>query len=27
VTILNDGGLVAHVKKHGGFALPGGPAA
>jgi 3-isopropylmalate/(R)-2-methylmalate dehydratase small subunit len=22
VTILNDGGLVAHVKKHGGFALP-----
>jgi hypothetical protein len=25
VTILNDGGLVAHVKKHGGFALPGGP--
>jgi 3-isopropylmalate/(R)-2-methylmalate dehydratase small subunit len=24
VTILNDGGLVAHVKKHGGFALPGG---
>ena len=27
VTILNDGGLVAHVKKHGGFALPGGPQA
>jgi 3-isopropylmalate/(R)-2-methylmalate dehydratase small subunit len=27
VTILNDGGLVAHVKKHGGFALPGGPEA
>jgi len=25
VTILNDGGLVAHVKKHGGFGLPGGP--
>lgn len=25
VTILGDGGLVAHVKKHGGFALPGGP--
>ena len=25
VTILSDGGLVAHVKKHGGFALPGGP--
>jgi len=25
VTILDDGGLVAHVKKHGGFALPGGP--
>ena len=24
VTILNDGGLVAHVKKHGGFALTGG---
>jgi 3-isopropylmalate/(R)-2-methylmalate dehydratase small subunit len=23
VTILADGGLVAHVKKHGGFALPG----
>ena len=23
VTILGDGGLVAHVKKHGGFALPG----
>lgn len=23
VTILEDGGLVAHVKKHGGFALPG----
>lgn len=23
VTILNDGGLVAHIKKHGGFALPG----
>jgi len=22
VTILEDGGLVAHVKKHGGFALP-----
>ena len=22
VTILNDGGLVAHVKQHGGFALP-----
>jgi len=22
VTILNDGGLVAHIKKHGGFALP-----
>jgi 3-isopropylmalate/(R)-2-methylmalate dehydratase small subunit len=22
VTILNDGGLVAHVKLHGGFALP-----
>jgi 3-isopropylmalate/(R)-2-methylmalate dehydratase small subunit len=22
VTILNDGGLVAHFKKHGGFALP-----
>ena len=22
VTILNDGGLVAHVKAHGGFALP-----
>ena len=22
VTILNDGGLVEHVKKHGGFALP-----
>jgi 3-isopropylmalate/(R)-2-methylmalate dehydratase small subunit len=22
VTILGDGGLVAHVKKHGGFALP-----
>ena len=22
VTILNDGGLVAHVKEHGGFALP-----
>ena len=22
VTILNDGGLVAHVTKHGGFALP-----
>jgi 3-isopropylmalate/(R)-2-methylmalate dehydratase small subunit len=27
VTILDDGGLVAHVKKHGGFALPGGPEA
>jgi 3-isopropylmalate/(R)-2-methylmalate dehydratase small subunit len=26
VTILEDGGLVAHIKKHGGFALPGGPA-
>jgi len=26
VTILNDGGLVAHVKKHGGLALPRGPA-
>ncbi len=26
VTILNDGGLVAHFRKHGGFALPGGPA-
>ncbi len=24
VTILDDGGLVAHVRKHGGFALPGG---
>jgi 3-isopropylmalate/(R)-2-methylmalate dehydratase small subunit len=24
VTILADGGLVAHVKKHGGFDLPGG---
>jgi 3-isopropylmalate/(R)-2-methylmalate dehydratase small subunit len=23
VTILNDGGLVEHVKRHGGFALPG----
>ena len=23
VTILSDGGLVAHVQKHGGFALPG----
>ena len=23
VTILDDGGLVAHIKKHGGFALPG----
>ena len=23
VTILEDGGLVAHIKKHGGFALPG----
>ena len=22
VTILTDGGLVAHIKKHGGFALP-----
>ena len=22
VTILNDGGLVEHLKKHGGFALP-----
>ena len=22
VTILGDGGLVAHFKKHGGFALP-----
>jgi len=22
VTILEDGGLVAHIKKHGGFALP-----
>jgi 3-isopropylmalate/(R)-2-methylmalate dehydratase small subunit len=22
VTILDDGGLVEHVKKHGGFALP-----
>jgi hypothetical protein len=23
VTILSDGGLVAHLQKHGGFALPG----
>ncbi len=23
VAILSDGGLVAHVQKHGGFALPG----
>jgi 3-isopropylmalate/(R)-2-methylmalate dehydratase small subunit len=27
VTILSDGGLVAHLQKHGGFALPGTQAA